>query len=215
MDLKKQMLQRSHSVVCLLFPDGGGVSLLGAALTKSGSHVRYSIITIDEFMCDLVSERKKDNDAKLCDLLFDAIIECLDQNRSPIILLNERNLKFFLRLCRQKRMRSCLKDHTSEVVVGVCDGYSGAKVSEATVLKLRCYKHSYLRDAELTFHPGPRFIDEVATLYLRCHHMSSYERYLYFLQLMSDNYELMSMLSVYFTSDFSRFLMPNRKLHSN
>lgn len=215
MNIRNQLLQKTRPVVCLVFPNRGGVSLLGAALSKAGLHVRYSVITLDEFVCNLTSEKKSDNDIVLCDLLFDAIEDSLKQGLSPIVIVNERDFKYFTKLCRQKKMKSCLNEYASEVVIGICDGYSGSKVEEPQRINLSGCKLSRATNVIITTHPGPRFIDEVAHLYRVCNTMTSYERYLYYVQLMDDDYELTTTLSVYFTSDFSRFLMPNRQLHSN
>lgn len=215
MDIRNQMLQKAHSVVCLVFPDKGGVSLLGAALTKTGSHVRYSVTTLDEFECSLTSSSKSENEAMICELLFSSVEASLEKNLSPIIIINERDFKYFSRLCRLKKMKSCLKQYSSDIVVALCDGYSGVKIKEPQRISLSSCKLGRTINVTITNHPGPRFIDEVAHLYRTCSTMGSYERYLYYVQLMDDDYELTTTLSVYFTSDFSRFLMPNRKLHSN
>lgn len=215
MNIRNQLLQKTRPVVCLVFPNRGGVSLLGAALNKAGLHVRYSVITLDEFECNLASEKKSDNDIILCDLLFNSIEDSLKQGLSPIVIVNERDFKHFTRLCSQKKMKSCLKEYASEVVIGICDGYSGSKVEEPQRINLSGCRLNRATNVRITTHPGPRFIDEVAHLYRVCSTMTSYERYLYYVQLMDDDDELTTTLSVYFTSDFSRFLMPNRQLHSN
>lgn len=215
MDIRNQMLQKARSVVCLVFPDKGGVSLLGAALNKAGSHVRYSITTVDELACSLTAEKKTDNDIILCDLLFKSVDGSLKQGQTPIIIVNERDFKYFVRLCRLKKMKACLKEYSCGIVVSICDSFSGAKVSDPQRINLDACKLGKSIDVTITTHPGPRFIDEVAHLYRVVYSMNSYERYLYYVQIMDDDEDLTTTLSVYFTSDFSRFLMPNRKLHSN
>lgn len=215
MDIRDQMLQKARSVVCLVFPDKGGVSLLGAALNKVGSHVRYSITTLDELACFLTAEKQSDNDIILCDLLFKSVDDSLKRGQSPIIIVNERDFKYFVRLCRLKKMKACLKENSCSVVIGICDSFSGSKVSDPQKINLDACKLGKTANVTITTHPGPRFIDEVAHLYRMVSAMSSYERYLYYVHVMDEDEDLTTTLSVYFTSDFSRFLMPNRKLHSN
>lgn len=215
MDIRDQMLKKARSLVCLVLPDGGGVSLLGAALNKAGSYVRFSVTTLDALTCNLTANSKSANDAILCDLLFESVEGSLRQGQSPIIIVNERDFKYFKRLCRLKKLKECLDQYSCDIVVGICDSYSGAKVSALQRINLAACKLGRSINVTVTAHPGPRFIDEVSYLYRTCSTMNSYERYLYYVELMENDYELAATLSVYFTSDFSRFLMPKRKLHSN
>lgn len=215
MDIKNQILKKVNRVVCLVFPDKGGVSLLGAALLRTGSHIRYSAITLDQLAFDLDLDQPLKTSAAIKTSLLSAIQISLNANLTPIIIINERDFKYLKSLARDKAFKICLKEHSCHLSIGLCDSYSGESLSEYLQLELLNSHFCGLKDCDITAHPGMRFCDEAVSLHVRCASMDSYSRFLYYLDVMEDDPNLAVSLSVYFTSDFSRFLMPTRELHAN
>lgn len=215
MDIKNQFLKKVNRVVCLVFPDKGGVSLLGAALLRSGSHIRYSVITLDQLAFDLDLDQPLKTSAAIKTSLLSAVQISLNANLTPVIIINERDFKYFKSLARDKAFKACLREHSCHLSIGLCDSYSGESLSKYFQLELLNSRFCGLKDCDITAHPGMRFCDEAAPLHIRCASMDSYSRFLYYLDVMADDVNLAVAISVYFTSDFSRFLMPTRELHAN
>lgn len=215
MDIRQQILRKADKIVCLVFPDKGGVSLLGAALSRTGSHIRYSVITLDQLALDLDLDQPLKTPAAIKSSLLSSVQISLNANLIPVIIINERDFKYFKSLMRDKEFRSCLKKYSCDLSIGLCDSYSGESVSKYLQLELLNPRFSLLKKCNVTIHPGVRFCDEVASLHVRCSHLDSYGKFLYYTNLMEDDANLATSISVYFTSDFSRFLMPTRELHAN